>query len=315
MKLTIIIPAFNEEENIDKVIKKIPSKILGIQEIKILVIDDGSQDLTAKVAKKAGAEVFSFQKHMGLGKAFQKGIELALKSGADIIVNIDGDDQFNPEEIPKLVEPILKKQAHMVTGTRFKEKKKIPHMPLIKRIGNKLFVLLINLLTRENFTDTQCGFRAYSKEAALRLNLFGKFTYTQEVFLDLLSKDKKIVEVPVSVKYSPKRKSKIASSPLRYGLRALLIILRTFRDYYPLKFFGIPGIFILILGSLALAYSFIFWLFTHTTKPVRMLFGVGVSLVIFGLLLLILALIADMLKRIRKNQEEILYQLKKRNLK
>lgn len=315
MKLVIIIPAYNEEETISQVIKEIPDRIEGIDEIKVLVIDDGSTDNTARVAKKAGALVISHSVNKGLGAAFATGIQHALKLGGDIIVNIDADGQFSPKDIPKLIKPLLEKKADMVTGTRFKEKKVIPHMSQLKRQGNAFFVWLVNILTGQRFTDTQCGFRAYSRDTALRLNLFGDFTYTQEVFLDLINKGKRIVEVPIKVKYYSDRKSKISGSLFNYGIKALIIILRTFRDYHPLKFFGFPGVIILGMGTLGLIYSFIFWFLTKTTTPIRMIFMVGISLSAFGLLFLILALIADMLKRIRQNQEEILYKLKKKEYK
>src|SRR3989344_8858110 len=204
MKLIIIIPAYNEEASIGSVIKRIPdltfkkseSKNLlekaspktNISETEVIVIDDGSNDNTGKIAKENGAIVVSHVGNKGVGKAFRTGIEVALKRKADIIVNIDADGQFNPEDIPKLITPILNKESDFVTATRFKNGNLIGKMPFIKKLGNKAFTKLTSLLTGQRFTDTQCGFRAYSREAALRLNLYGKFTYTQEVFLDLANK-------------------------------------------------------------------------------------------------------------------------------
>lgn len=310
-KLIIIIPAYNEVRTIGKVIGGIPKNIEKIAKVDILVIDDGSTDHTAEIAKEAGVLVISHASNEGLGATFSDGVDEALKLGADIIVNIDADDQFNSNDIPKLITPILNGEADVVTGTRFKEKREIPNMSKMRKLGNAFFVSLINWLTSSKFTDTQCGFRAYSREAALRLNLFGGFTYTQEVLLDLLGKGQRIEEVPVNVVYHPGRSSKISGSLFNYGVRALLIILITFRDYYPLKFFGVPGLIIFGAGFVGILYSFIFWLATGYTTPVRMVFFSGAALFIFGLLLIILALIADMLKRIRRNQEEILYRIKK----
>lgn len=312
MKLVVLIPAYDEEGTITQVIQRVPRNIEGINEIKILVIDDGSTDDTAKRAEKEGVLVISHIKNEGLGIAFGTGIKSALKHGADIIVNIDADNQFDPEDILKLVRPILEKKAEMVAGSRFESKDFIPQMPKFKRLGNSVFTWLINFLTRQKYTDTQCGFRAYSREAALQLNLFGRFTYTQEVFLDLVNKRLKIEQVPIEVKYYKERKAKISGSLLGYFLRAITIILRTFRDYKPLVFFGIPGTAVFGAGTLFLLYSLFFWLMTNQTTPVRMHFFVGVALFTFGFLLIILALIADMLKRIRQNQEEILYKLKKK---
>jgi glycosyltransferase involved in cell wall biosynthesis len=198
MKLAVIIPAYNEEKTIAQVIREIPRNIEGINEVEVLVIDDGSTDNTIKEARNAGALVASHTKNEGLGISFSTGIREALKRGADIIVNIDADNQFDSNDIPKLVKPILENRADMVTGTRFKEGKIIPNMSELKRRGNKFFVWLVNLMTGSKFTDVSCGFRAYSRNTALYLNLFGRFTYTQEVFLDLVNKNKQIEEVPIN---------------------------------------------------------------------------------------------------------------------
>ena len=287
--------------------------VLPIIHLRLLInINDGSTDNTALAAKEVGALVISHAANEGLGAAFSDGINEALKIGADIIVNIDADNQFDPAEIPNLVRPILNGEADMVTGTRFFNNQKIPRMSGLRRFGNKFFVWLINKLTGKSFTDTACGFRAYSREAALRLNLFGGFTYTQEALLDLVGKDLKIEEVPIKVIYHSGRKSKISGSLMSYGIQALMIVLRTFRDYYPLKFFGLPGLLISGLGFVGALYSFIFWFITGYTTPVKTLFFSAITLLILGFLLIILALIADMLKRIRRNQEEILYRLKKK---
>ncbi len=311
MKLIVIIPAYNEAETIENVISHVSKTIEGIDEIGALVINDGSTDNTAEVAKKTGAFVISHTSNEGLGATFSDGIKNALKMGADIIVNIDADNQFNPAEITDLVRPILSGEADMVTGTRFLNNQKIPRMSGLRRFGNKFFVWLINKLTGRNFTDTACGFRAYSREAALRLNLFGGFTYTQEALLDLVGKDQKIKEVPIRVIYHSGRNSRISGSLVNYGIQALTIVLRTFRDYYPLKFFGLPGLLISGLGFMGALYSFIFWFVTGYTTPVKTLFFSAITLLILGFLMIILALVADMLKRIRRNQEEVLYRLKK----
>jgi glycosyltransferase involved in cell wall biosynthesis len=317
MKLVILIPAFNEEKSLGKVLGKIPQKIKGIDQIDVLVVNDGSTDQTAAIARQNGAKVISHPKNRGLGAAFKTGIDEALKMGADIIVNIDADGQFNPKDIPLLIAPILSGQAQMATATRFKEKALIPaNIPPAKLWGNRQFTKLVNFLTGENFTDTQCGFRAYSREAALHLNLFGQFTYTQEVFIDLLEKGMIITEVPLKVTYfkNSQRKSAISGSLLKYGFRALEIILRTFRDYRPLLFFGIPGIAICLPGFILALGSLIYWLILKKTTPVRMYLFTGIVLILFGFLLIFLALVADMFKRMRKNQEEMLYQMKKKEL-
>ena len=245
--------------------------------------------------------------------AFRKGIEHALSLDADIIVNIDGDGQFNPKDIEALIRPILNGEAGMVTATRFSTQKP-QNMPYIKKWGNRRFTNLISRVTGQHFTDTQCGFRAYSREAALKLNLFGNFTYTQEAFIDLVGKGITVKEVPLTVVYHKDRKSKLTGNLSRYGFKSLGIIARPTRDTQPLTFFGLPGFISFILGVIGGLYTLYFWLINHVTTPVRMLFNVSVFLVIFGISLAILGLLADMLKRISRTQEEVLYHLKKQEL-
>ena len=316
MKLIVMIPAYNEAKLIGHVIKNIPRKIEGIKKVETLVMDDNSTDNTSFIAKKSGADyVITNHTNLGLGRNFRNGIKNCLKYKADIIVNIDGDQQFDPSEIPRLIKPILEDKADMVTGSRFLNPKFRKRVPFIKRWGNKRFTSLISKITKKKFTDTQCGFRAYSKEAALRLNLFGEFTYTQEVFIDLAEKNLRIKEIPINVKYFSKRNSYLTRNLTRYGFRSLGIIARAFRDTQPLTFFGLPGLVIFSLGFLGGLASFLYWLIFLMTTPVRTLFNVSVFFMTIGVALMVLGLIADMLRRINITQEEILYKLKKQELK
>ena len=189
----------------------------------------------------------------------------------------------------------------------------IRKMPFIKKFGNKMFTGIINLFTESKFTDTQCGFRAYSKEAALRLNLFAKFTYTQESLIDLLHKGRRIEEVACRVQGQRKGKSRVVSHWYSYGVKALIIVVRTLRDYKPLQFFG--GLGILFAGT-GLAYGLILWLVSQRPGvdiPVWRIVLVFL-LVLVGILMIVLALIADMLDRQRRMQEDILYRLRKKEL-
>ena len=200
MKTLIVqIPSYNEEKNIGKVIQSIPRKIKGISKVEVLVTDDGSTDKTAEMAGKAGADYVIRHKHnQGLGKNFKDGIEHCLKYGADIIVNIDADGQFDSNDIPNLVQPILDEEADVVTCSRFLNPKLTKNMPWIKKWGNKRYTFLVNRITGKKFTDTQCGFRAYSREAALKLNLQGTFTYTQESFKKFINRKECSVRLVVS---------------------------------------------------------------------------------------------------------------------
>ena len=305
-----MIPAYNEEMTIGSVIKAIPRDIAD--DVKVVVIDDGSTDNTVNVAKESGADkIVSHGINKGLGIAFQTGIETALKMNADTIVNIDADGQFNPNDIPKLIKPIIEGNGDMVTCSRFLDKKLEPDMPWIKKFGNALFTKLVSRLTKQKFMDTQCGFRAYSREAALRMTLFGEHTYTQEVFLDLIAKGLKVVEIPCKVKGQRKGKSKVVNNVFSYGFKSLAIIIRTIRDYSPLEFFGIFGISLLSIGFVTGSVILIRWVFIRAIDPYRTVAGISFLLFITGLLLFFIALIADMLGRERKLVEEILYRLRR----
>ena len=314
-RLIVQIPAYNEEKTIGKVIREIPRKIPGISSVRVLVADDGSTDKTAEEARKAGADfVVKHKYNQGLGKNFKNAIDHSLKNGADIIVNIDADLQFNPKDIPKLVKPILDDEADMVTCSRFLKPEMTKNMPYARVWGNRRFTNLVSRISGQKFTDTQCGFRAYSREAALNLNLRGRFTYTQEVFIDLVEKGMKIKEIPLEVHYFDKRDSIVSGNLRSYGFKSLGIIARATRDTQPLTFFGLPGLSIFSLGFIGGIVSFVYWLTEHVTTPIRTLFSVSVFFMIFGISLGILGLLADMILTLKKNQDEILYRLKRKEL-
>jgi len=313
LHVVVMIPAFNEEQTIERVVRSIPRDCAD--SVKILVINDGSKDHTIELATKAGADrVFSHKTNLGLGTTFKDGITEALKMGADIIVNIDADGQFNPNDIPRLIQPIIDNRADMVTCSRFKDKRLTPKMPKIKIFGNRFFAELLNLFLNKKFYDTQCGFRAYSKEAAMRLTLFGRFTYTQEVFIDLARKRFRIMEIPLRVVGERNGKSRVVKNVFSYGLKVMLIIIRSARDYEPLKFFGLPGFAMFLLGCFSSLLLFIRWLILSRVDPYLVIAYANVFLIIVGILLMILGLIADMMDRNRQLQEEILYYEKKREL-
>ncbi|MDO8538467.1 MAG: glycosyltransferase family 2 protein [archaeon] len=314
-KLVVFIPSYNEEKTIGNVIRSIPKRIEGISLMEILVVDDGSKDRTAEEAEKAGAIVVRHPRNMKLGQAFRTGIEAALKMKADIIVNMDGDGQFDSKDISKIIKPILENKADMVTCSRFLDKALEPEMPGIKKFGNNVFTKVVSYLTKQKFTDTQCGFRAYSKEAALRLTLFGVLTYTQEALLDLLKKGFRVQEVACKVEGERQHgKSKVVKSWYAYGMRVVVIIVRTIRDWEPMKFFGLPAFISALLGLIILFFVFIHWLLNSQTSPYTSLISIAGVLLLIGFALATIALIADMLDRQRKLQEEILLRLKRRDI-
>ncbi len=311
--LVVLIPAYNEEKTISDVITSIPRDCA--RKVEVLVVNDGSRDRTKEVALAAGADrVISHNTNKGLGVTFRDGIDEGLKMGADIIINIDADGQFDTKDIPRLLRPIIEGKADMVTCSRFKDPKLTPKMPKIKIFGNKFFASILNLLLGKNYADTQCGFRAYSREAALNLVLFGRFTYTQEVFIDLVKKGFRIVEVPCVVRGEREGKSRVVKNVFSYGLKVALIILRSMRDYEPFKFFGLSGIILFGIGFFSSVILFLRWLLIQRIDPYLIVVYGNVFLIIIGVLLMILGLLADMLDRNRKLQENILYRIRKKEL-
>lgn len=310
MKLGIIIPALNEEKKISTTISKIPKKINNIDEIKILVIDDGSTDKTGSMARSSGADVIQHNKNKGVGVAFQTGLEWALEKRVDILVNIDADGQFNPDDIPFLIEPILNNETDVVVANRFNNGMPAD-MPKGKYFGNKMMSYLISKLSGMELKDVSSGFRAFNKEAMYKLNLIGNFTYTQESILDLATKGLRIINQPVQVTYFKSRKSRVASNLLSYAIKTSLIIFRSFRDYSPLKFFGFVGLILFILGLLFDLFTLQHYLRSGGFTPYVSVVLTGIYLNTVGFGIIILGVIADMFDRVRRNQENILYLLKK----
>jgi len=310
MKLGIIIPALNEEKKIAATIKKIPKKMSSIDEIRVLVIDDGSTDNTKKEAILAGAQVISHNQNKGVGVAFQTGLNWALSNDIDLLVNIDADGQFDANDISTIIEPVLSNLTDVVVGDRFQNGRP-KDMPLGKYIGNKMMSFLINQLSGLKLTDVSSGFRAFNREAMYSLNLMGNFTYTQESILDLSVKSIRIKNVPVKVTYFKSRKSRVASNLLKYAVQTSLIIFRSYRDYSPLKFFGLLGFSIFFFGLIFDGFSILHYLNTGGFTPYISVILVGIYFNTLGLGIIVLGIIADMFDRIRKNQEKILYLLKK----
>ena len=310
MKLLIYMPALNEEGGLGGVIKDMPKHIDGIDEISILVVDDGSTDNTVKVAKENGADVVSHGSNKGVGSAFQSAVQYALDNRVDVLVSIDADRQFNSKQIPEIVQPILNDEADMVTGDRFS--KGMPeNMPKSKYWGNRQMSRLISIISGKKFRDVSCGFRAYNREALLRLNLFGAFTYTQETIMDMVFKGMRVVEFSVDIKYFKERKSRVAGSILNYTFRTLKIIVKTLRDYKPMLFFGGMGSVVLLIGMVFEIFMFTHYFITGKFTPYKSFGFIGLGFVIFGMLLVIVGFLADMFNRVRLNQEKILYELKK----
>jgi glycosyltransferase involved in cell wall biosynthesis len=311
VRLLVAIPCRDEAATVGEVVRRVPREITGIGQVDVLVVDDGSSDDTKVVAETAGARVIRHPSNRGVGVAFQTAVEAALLGGYDLLVTLDGDGQFRPEEIPALCEPVLGAGHDAATGSRFLADSSVHDMPRLKRFGNHMMSWLVSRLTGNRYRDVSCGFRCYGTEALLRMNLHGGFTYTQEVFLDLAANRLAIAEVPITVSYFADRRSRVAGSLWAYGLRSGAIIVRGFRDYFPLSFFwglaalpltGAIGFGVLFLANFARTGRFTGYLFAGFTSA--FLLGVALLLVLIGL-------VADMLDRVRRNQERTLLLLRR----
>lgn len=284
MKLVVLVPAFNEEKNIENTIRSIPKKIFGIDEIKVLVVDDGSTDKTMDKAMNGGAyRVVSHATNTGVGAAFMTGIRNAISMNADILVAVDADSQFDSNQIPELISPILNNQADVVIGSRFKEGKP-KNIPRIKYLGNMIFTRIVSGLVQQKFTDTQTGFRAYSKKALLNISVVNDFTYTQEVLIDLKFKGLQITEVPITVKYDDKRKSRVVKNIYSYSSKVLAIITRTLVFHRPMFSFAILSAIFFGGGILAklLTISSIFVVNQSLSTGIIILGGVSFMMGVFA---------------------------------
>jgi len=308
LDLLICLPALNEERTIAEVIEAIPENLPGIGCTRVLVVNDGSSDGTVRRAIEAGADVVSHHRPRGVGAAFHTALRHGIQSGSDLIVTIDSDGQFDPRDIPLLIDPIVAGDADFVTASRFKDAALTPKMTWVKRWGNAMMSRLISRLTGHKFYDVSCGFRCYGPEAVLNLHLMGRFTYTQEVFMNLAFKQLRIVEVPVPVRGIREHgKSRVAGNLITYAMNTSRIVFRCYRDYHPLRFFGSIAL-MLMLPGLALE-SFLLWHYLRTGvfTPYKWVGFAGAALFILGLLMSHMGIIGDMLNRHRVYLEELLY--------
>lgn len=312
LKLIVQMPALNEEKTIVSVIESVPCDIPGIGDVRVVVVDDGSTDRTVELARRAGAVVVSHERSRGVGAAFRTGLKKSTELDADIVVTIDSDGQFNPADIRALIEPILRGEADFVTGSRFVDPSFEPEMPRIKRWGNDFMARWVSSMVKQRFRDVSCGFRAYSKDAYLRLILLGDFTYTHEVFLTLAFAGVPIKEVPVRVRGVREHgKSRVANNLFHYGWRTAAIILKTYRDYRPLKFFSKIAVVCFFVGLLFLAFLMSVKMRTGMFTPHKWSGFTAAAFVGAGLLVFLIGIVAEMLDRIRVSADEALFRVRR----
>lgn len=302
--LVIIVPAYNEEEHIAQTLKSLPTELPGIS-VKILVVDDGSEDNTKEEAQKGGAdEIVSLHPHQGLGHAFMMGVEKALMMGADILVNFDADGQYKPEDIPRLIQPIKEKKADIVLGDR--QVGNNPHFSKMKRLLQRLGSWVVRRVCGLDIKDATTGFRALSRKAALHLNIFSRYTYTVEMLIQAGVNQMAVVSVPVKTN-PPKRPSRLFRSIPQYMVKTGWTLFRMFILYRPLLAFFILGCFPFILGS-SLFIRFFYYFFSGSGHGHIQSLIVGAVLLILTFFLWTLAFLADILSINRRLLEKLLYQ-------
>ena len=292
MKVIVTIPAFNEERTIGRVIQEIHHVMdAASYTYIILVIDDGSNDNTAAIARKHGAIVFSNKRNKGLAETFREEMQQSLRLGADVIVHTDADGQYFAEDILRMLKKI-EEGYDLVLGSRFRKRNR--HMPLLKRLGNWAFAVVLSQLTRVWLTDTTTGFRAFTREVAQDITYINTFTYTQEQIIKAAKQQFRIAEIGISTRRT--RESRLFKGPWQYALKAWVNILRIYRDYEPLSFFLRIGALFLLSGigiGLWLVYRFITLGYigrVPSTVLSMLLILVGIQIILFGFL-------ADMMKR------------------
>ncbi len=315
MKLVVFSICKDEAETIGELLDRIPQKIKGIKEIQKMVISDGSTDDTVAIAKKHGATTIEGVTQKRLAYRFAQAIDLALTAGADVAVNIDGDLQFMPEDIPKLLQPVIGGEADFVAADRFTDAEtgdrvRPEHMPVAKYYANRMGARIVGSLSGYRFRDVTCGFRAYNRNAMIALNINTIYTYTQESFQILANKRMDITAMPVKVTYYPGRKSRVVTNFVQFLVNSSLNIIRAFRDFSPLKFFFYLGLVPFIFGVLGTGITAINWFATGQTSPYTTLGIIGVYFISLALIIWVVGLVADMQERNHKNQEKILENLK-----
>ncbi len=307
-KLIIQIPCYNEEATLGATLADLPRDLPGIDQVEWLIIDDGSRDQTIEVAKASGVDhIVRHPKNQGLAKAFMSGLRASLAAEADIIVNTDADNQYCADDIPALIEPILLKQAEIVVGAR--PIPQIPHFSPVKKTLQQLGSYVVRLASNTNIPDAPSGFRAFSREAALQINVFDNYTYTLETIIQAGQKGMAIISVPVRVNHDL-RPSRLVKSTPTYVLRSMTTILRIFMLYKPLRFFLMIGSVPFSLGFLlGVRWLFFFIMGTERTRiPSLILTAI---LILIGFQLWVLGLIADLLAANRRLMEDIQVNLRK----
>ncbi len=306
-KLVIQIPCYNEERSLPVTLSNLPRQLPGIEAVEWLVIDDGSVDRTVEVARSHGVDhLVSFPRHRGLARAFVAGLDACLKSGADIIVNTDADNQYCADDIPKLIAPILEGKAEFVIGARPIRGSR--DFSLVKRLLQHLGSWVTRLISKTDVRDAPSGFRAMSREAAMKLHVFNEYTYTIETIIQAGQKGMAVVSVPIRTN-EDLRPSRLVRSLVGYMHRQVLTMLRIFMTYKPFRFFAFPGVLLFGTGFL-IGLRFVYFFVNgagggHIQSLIlaALLMGTGFFLGVIGLM-------ADLISVNRKLLEGLDWRMK-----
>ncbi len=304
MKLVVQIPCLNEAETLPATLAEIPRHIAGVSEVEVLVIDDGSIDESSDVARRHGADhVVRFERNRGLAATFRAGIDAALGLGANIIVNTDGDNQYPGSQIPELIAPILQGRADMVIGDR--RIGSVEHFSFTKKRLQALGSWVVRQVSGTKVPDTTSGFRAFSRDAAQRLNVVSDYTYTLETIIQAGKKRMAIAQVPITARHT--RPSRLISSTWDYIKKSGATIVRIYTMYEPLKIFSYLGAFFLTAALfLSARYFYFFWI-GEGRWHVQSVVAAGVLLSV-GFMIVLIGFVADIIASVRRLLEEVLYR-------
>jgi len=308
MKLIIQIPCFNEAESLPITLNGLPREVDGFDKVEWLVIDDGSTDNTVEVANKNKVDyIIQHTKNQGLAKSFMTGIDACINLGADVIVNTDADNQYNPKDIVKLVQPILKGKADIVVGARPIDT--VKHFTFIKKVLQKLGSWVVRVVSKADIPDAPSGFRAISREAALHLNVFNDYTYTLETIIQVGKKNMAIMSVPIRVN-EYLRPSRLLRSTPSYIKQSIVTIVRIFVVYKPFRFFMSIGMFFFALGFLMGLRFLGYYALGKGQGHIQSLILASIFLGI-GFQTMLVAFVADLLAVNRRLVEDIQYRMRK----
>ena len=308
MKLIVQIPCYNEEQTLPETVKDIPRKIEGIDQVEILIIDDGSTDKTVEIAKEIGVDhIVKNICNKGLARTFLAGLDACLRLGADIIVNTDGDNQYKGEDIPKLIEPILKGEADIVIGDR--QTDKVAHFGFAKKKLQKIGSWVIRGLSETDVPDTVSGFRAFRREAAMQMNIVSPFSYTIETIIQAGKKHLAVTSVPIGT--NPKtRESRLFKSIPKFIERSLTTMIRMYTMYQPLRVFFYIGFFFILAGLIPSVRFLIYYFMGQGGGHIQSLI-LATILFIVGFQVLVVGLVADVISFNRRLIEETLLRVRR----